>query len=209
MGNLVDELGYGYFQERFNGALFYAPDKRAGVIMGMSNDGVSAELTSGNVGKLSSEKVVIPKTFFTDMSVLAVPPLGWRAAAKGKFMGYYRRNNRSYQRGVSISNINCEYSEHTNFLFNTDDLNYSYYQKQACISSLILSPHYMTLREGLTGMRDGEIVGFAASANLAVLPHTEESNILMFNTTQVGTVDFNGNIRCTIPLVERMFKEAM
>lgn len=210
MSNLIDELGYGYFHERFGGSLMFTPDGRPAVITNVGDGGnVIVDATSGPVGKLSVEKVTIPKEHFKNMAVLAVPALGWRAASKGRFMALYTRNNRSYQRGISINNLNTVHSEHTQFLLNNGEISYSYYGRATTTAALIMQPQYIRMSEGLRDMRDGEIMGFAVSANLAVLPYNEEHCILMFNNMQVGTVDFNGTINCTIPTVERMFKETM
>lgn len=210
MTNLIKELGSGYFRDRFGSSLFYTPeDKLPAYVVDVVGNGVAAKVSKGTLGKLSSEDRVIPNEFFKDMSVFAVPPLGWRCASKGRYLAHYTRNNRSYNRGVTLNNTNKHLANHTQYLLNTDDLSFTYYERPGTIAAMIMAPEYMRISDGLRKMNEGTILSFVVSPNLAVVPETEERYGLMFNTMRVGEIDVNGRISCTIPVVERMVKESM
>ena len=164
---------------------------------------------TGTPGKASVEARTISPAFFKDMSVFFAPSLGWRHAANGRYLAYFSRNNRSYARGVTLSNLNVSLSATTLYLVNNQNISQSYYERSSVRTLLIMQPEFTPLTQGIKDMRDGKIVSFAASHNIAVIPDSEDEFRIMFNLNPVGRVLSNGNIECRVPIVEKVIKEVM
>lgn len=206
--NLIQELGQGYFHERFNRCMFFGPDgKPAYIIDGAHHQGVKCVLVDGPSTKPVTTETFIPYDFFKDLSVFSVPALGWRSAAQGRYTVYMSRNNRTYQRGVSNGVLNKFIAPSTELLIRDDGVSPDYYERESTVVTMVMRPEYMPLREGVEAMNEGSVYSFCVSANLAILPVSDDAYGLYFNTNRVGSVSPGGNVSCSIPVVSRLLEE--
>jgi hypothetical protein len=208
--NLIQELGLGYFGERFNRCMFFGPDGKACYILDANrSEGIKCAVVEGPSTKPVVTETYIPPDFFKDLSVFGVPALGWRSTAQGRYTVYMSRNNRSYHRGVSSGILNKFVAPSSELLIRDDGVSPEYYSRESTVVSMVMNPEFITMRDGIAAMADGSLYSFAISANLAVLPMSDESYGLYFNTNRVGSVSPGGNISCSIPVVRRLLEEGV
>lgn len=208
--NLIKELSVGYFQERFGGCMFFDPDKKASYIdtsRSWHKNEVGIITVSGTASKPVTEEAVLPYDFFTGLEVFGVPNLGWRSAAQGRYMVYMSRNNRAYHRGVSREVLQRWLSPATQFLIDTDNISEDYYTRVATTTSMVMQPEYVPFTEGVSMLKRGELFSFCTSANLAVIPDVGDDLAIYFNSNRVGSVKSNGQIDCTIPVINQIIKD--
>lgn len=208
--NMVEELGTSYFAQRFGGSFMKGPSGEVCCIRAsgwQDERHVPVNVYKGRVEKLTMEVAHIPADFFVDMSVLAVPRLGWRSAARGKFLAHYSRNNTSYQRGVCPGNLKLVQAPHTRYLSDYGEIALPFYQAEGVQGKLILEPNYLSLAEGLHRMREGKLLAFPVNASFAVTPHDEDNYALITVDRMVGTVaKETGEINLTIPFDPAMLE---
>jgi hypothetical protein len=169
---------------------------------------IAVKRLTGDPESVVVENTSIVDSFFTDLSVFQVPPLGWRMAADGTYMACFRRNNKSYQRAVSPGVLHRLVSPATAFLIDTDNVDDAYYQRHETTAALIMKPKFVAFREGLEKMRKGELFSFCVNFNLAVIPARGAQQTLLFNTTKVGLVKKDGEVVCDIPQVRALIKDS-
>lgn len=210
--NLVEELGTSYFLDRFNHSMFLDPEGRPAYInhgIPTARGTIPVASIEGPVTKPSVIEGSLPYDFFKDLSVFAVPPMGFRSANNGRYLVHYSRNNRSYRRGVSTDNINRWVAPSSMYLMNEGALSYDYYDRPTSTIMMIMKPEFTPLKEGIAKMKAGELFSFAASSNLAVIPAVDDAFALYFNTNRVGTISADGSLSCTVPMVSNMIKEQL
>lgn len=209
--NMVEELGISYFAQRFGGSFIKGPKGEVCCIRSsggwVDDKTVPVNVYKGRLEKLTASVEMLPADHFTDMSVLAVPRLGWRSAARGKFLAHYSRNNTSYQRGVCPGNLKVTQAPHTRYLSDYGEISLAFYQSESVQGKLILEPNYLSLAEGLQRMREGKLLAFPVNASFAVTPHDEENYALLASDRVVGTVaKETGEINLTIPFDPAMLE---
>lgn len=204
--NLIEELGRQYIVERFDKCMFYDPEGRPCFINGSkgvwpAQDDVPVTLVMGSPTKPILKEGSLPNEFFKDLSVFAVPPLGWRFTASGRHMVYYSRNNASYHRALAPKNLQKFLSPVTEFLIETDNLDENRYMKYDSDVLMVMKPEYETLKEGIEKIRAGELVSFCVSPVIAVIPGEDDKQLFFFNTRQVAHMDKEGNIHSENPVI--------
>lgn len=208
MSNLVEELGRGYFLERLRGSMFFKDKDTPAIITGANSEGVEVTTFSGQVGRISKQNEVLPNAFFKDQAMLAVPPLGWRSAMKGRALVFLSRlGRRTYTRGVGTHNLHSDMHPMSQFLIDKGALSYNYLTKPGTLTMLVMKPEYMPLSEGIKAIFKGEILSFAASPNIAIAPSSDKELSIYFNRNKVGVIDGNGNVNCKISIVNNLLEE--
>lgn len=204
MSNLIAQLGHGYARERLAGCMFMTEDDRAAFIdtrnAAWTERTAPVSVIGGPSSKTTIETRHVPHEYFKDFSTFATPALGWRMAANGRWMGYMRRNNASYNRALAAKGITTWLAPTTQFLINSDNLSLEYYQRPTTIAHLVMLPEYMSMADGLAGMASEKMLGFALSSNMAVIADTDEQHAFYFNTAKVGTVALDGTVTCKVPM---------
>jgi hypothetical protein len=214
MSNLVKELGDRYFKQRFVHAMF-AVDGMPHFLDSESmwpNGKVTAVKVLGPAEKPKTESVNLPWHFFDSFDKFRVPPLGWRMAAQGRVLIHFTRNGirrAGYRRGVAPENLRKYYAPSSIFLDRGGNISLHYYNGTAATTSLIMDPKYMSLKEGIEAMDNGDVVGFAANANIAVIPAVSRGKTVMFNTNFVGTISKDGEVKCESPIIESILKDGL
>lgn len=190
--NMVQELGTNYFAQRFGGSFFKGPDGNPGMILPrgwMDERTVPCNIFRGKVEKTETVNEPIASDFFVDMGILAVPRLGWRSAAKGKYLAYLSRNNTSYQRGICTANLKRSLAPHTEYLINYGEISSSYYLGEAITAKLLFEQEYLTLADGIEQMNNGKLLAFPVTPALAVVPKDDTHFALLMGRREVGVVD--------------------
>lgn len=214
MANLISELGRPYFNERFGNSFFKGPNGHPCYVMRSERTAVietpeivRAVEVKGSLSKPTVDEIEIPADFFSSMEVFAVPELGWRMAAKGKYLARFERNNRSYHRGVAFSNLIRSHHDMTLWAADEGIISLEHYTRHANTVKLVMEPEYMPLSEGIKEMAQGKLLSFAVSANLAVVPDLDDKFALLFGYNKVGTITPEGEIDCEIPLIGQSYEE--
>lgn len=213
--SIIKEVGLNYFLERWDKAFFKHEDNgRTCYINGGpsadrygNNIGVQCTSIFGDIAKPQSEGIIIPETYFKDMSIFKTPPLGWRMANQGRYLAFFRRNNKVYRRGVCYDILQRWEAPSTTFLLNTGSISKDFFSRIEPTALMIMEPKYTPLHEGIAAMRKGELYSFAVSPNIAVIPDVDDTMALFFNTAKVGIVNKNNQVECKIPAVITMAEE--
>lgn len=211
MPNLLQSLGRDYFNQRFEGSMFIAADGRPSYVIhapSSARDKVTVKSISGNVGRLSTSQHDMDADFFSGMEVFRVPELGWRSVQDGRYLTYMSRNNRSYSRGVAFSNLRHHPHSLSIAMQNESYISESYYTQHGVLATLVMKPEYLTLAEGLAGLREGNLLSFAMSPNMMVVAESEEAGSLYLGMSRVGSVSFDGTINCNISYVKNSLEES-
>lgn len=210
--NLIDEVGTQYFAERFGGCMFFDAAKRPSFIDNSErwpNGKIKVGIIVGPATKPTIETGYLPYSFFKNMSVFATPPLGWRSAAQGRYMVHMRRRNTNngYHRGIAPKLILPTFSPATEYLFQTGNISEEYYMRPSTVTALVMNPEYVSLKEGLPLMREGELFSFAVNPNIAVIPDVDEKLGIYFNTKKVATIDGKLRLKCESNMVGTILRE--
>lgn len=210
--NLVNEVGVSHFRERWESALFFNEggdpcyiNSEATWISGT----VACSVVKGTASKPKLEDANNPYECFKDLTMFKTPALGWRMAANGRYLVYLRRNNKAYRRGVSLTHVTGWLAPSTQLLVSTGDLSKDFYSRQSSRAMMIMKPEYMKLQQGLQAMRDGDVLSFAVSNNLAVIPDVDDKVSVYFNMSKVGTIGLDGSIVCNVPIIRSIIQEEM
>lgn len=197
MSNLLAKYGSSWFTTKFNGTFFMYEGKPARVLEAFNNRSVHIRVLDKLDGRVVGNNLEVSGDLFPDSSVFSVPELGYRHARDGLYLAFFVRNNSSYVRGLSLRNLNARVSNITKLIQrrlssvpppSQDDLNY-----------MAMKPEFVPFHEGIRKVLAGELVSFAASPTLAVVPSpTSETELtLLFCGKSVGKVDSSGNLRIT------------
>ena len=214
MSSLIKDLGNRYFKDRFRHSMFmyegqpHYIDTEAS----WSLNKVAAIKVMGPVEKSRTESVDIPHSFFTDFEVFKVPTLVWRMAAQGRILIHFARNHilrAGFRRGVAMENLRRHYAASSIFLERSGNISFRYYENAPATTKLIMCPEYMTYADGAKAMEKGDVVAFAISHNLAVLPDVGGAKSVMFNTNFAATITKDGEINCDSPIIEALIKESI
>lgn len=210
MGNLITSLGASTFNDRVRSSYFLDKDGDAGCIVHLTDhrkpkpdsDGdyyykvqyrkIIGDLDSTAARAVTSEEEV---DFFKNFGVLEVPSLGWRSYYSGRGLAYLSRNNRSYHRGISRSNLFVEKSPMTEWLERNTSWKHTMDDNMLCL--ITCKPKYLGMQEGLAKIRQGEILSFAASPTVAVSPATARTLDVWFRKTKVGTINADDTLDTT------------
>jgi hypothetical protein len=197
MSNIVQELGTSFLIERFNGCMFFDPQGQVQYINGTGRwpaEMVGTSRISGTPEQPVEERDAVPWDFFKDLRVFNVPPLGWRMNTDGSYLVHFRRNNRSYHRAIANSNLQRTHAPSTNYLINSGNLADRAFRDANSTALMVMRPIYLPFRQGLEQMRAGELLSFAVSATIAVIPEVDDCQTIMFNTTPVAKVLPTGEV---------------
>jgi hypothetical protein len=74
---------------------------------------------------------------------------------------------------------------------------------------LVLKPEYTPFRQGLEAMRRGEVLSFAVSPTIAVIPDVENCQAVLFNTTRVAIVRPDGDLMFTFPSIQPLVEDQL
>lgn len=203
--HLIQEIGVDYFRDRFNGAMFMGPNNLPCYVNSASGSytgtSVPAVEVQGTPARVKVTNIEIPYDFFTSMEVFSAPELGWRCAAKGRYLAYYSRNNNSYQRGVSLNNVTRIINPITHWASAEGLIDFHIFEREANKTLLVMRPEFTPFSEGVAQLREGKILSFCVSPNTAVVHDENDTLSIMFNQNKVGTVTATGDIDCKIPFV--------
>lgn len=202
MSNLVTQYGSDWFYSKFSGSFFRHEGAPFKVIPNSGSRRTAwipcLKLEKNEEGTVRGTEINVNVAAFTDVSVFSVPNLGWRSALKGKYLAYYYRNNNSYHRGLSSRNMAVNESAMTRWLSRHSD-----YNRDAVDDNFLaytaMCPEFLPLTEGVAKMARGEILSFAVSPTVAVLPNDEDSFAVMFKEKVAGHVSPDGNMSLVIP----------
>lgn len=207
MTNLIDKYGADWFVHRFHSSLFlHEGEPHAVGSFFDDSGGVRCDkLVRGEEGVVS-RSVTIDRDVFTDVGMFGVPMLGWRSDDKGRFLAYFSRNNRSHHRGLSPRNMQVQKSAITSYL--TRRSTYREPDSPWYTSYLALKPEFTPLQEGIDKMRAGEIISFAVSPVISVMPDRNDKLAIMYKTKKAGVVDENNVVKLTIPQLSDYMEHA-
>lgn len=202
MSNLVAQYGSDWFYTKFSGSFFRHEGVPFKVIPHSGSRRTAwipcLKLEKNEEGAVQGTETNVSVSAFTDVSVFSVPNLGWRSALRGKYLAYFSRNNNSYHRGLSSRNLAATESLMTRWLTRNSDFNYDVVDDNFRAYTA-MCPEFLPLTEGVAKMARGEILSFAVSPTIAVLPHDEGSFAVMFKEKVAGYVSPDGNMSLVIP----------
>jgi hypothetical protein len=198
MSNLIEEYGAQWFSSKFGGSYFMY-NGMPHIVQNTAEGRKTVECTSlrKQDGIVVPTTARLPNEVFTDISLFSVPQLGWRSTDSGRYLAYYARNNTSYHRGLSSRNIIIAESPLTKWL--RMYANYSNTPQEIDKAYISLLPEFLPVTEGVRRMREGEIVSFAASPTIAVVPDIDGKLSVMFKTKKAGTIMPDGSMTFLIP----------
>lgn len=211
MQNIIEELGAQYASERFGGCFLFTDDNRPAYVntgVRWNSGTVPVIAVEGSVNKPTTHPIQLPYEFFKTLDVFAVPPLGWRMAAEGRYLVHFSRNNQAtVHRAVSTNVLRRFISPATQFLQDTDNVSVEWYSRLAQTTLLIMRPEYTKLKDGVEAMRAGELFSFCASPVVAVIPDMDESQAIYFNSNKAAILDSKGTLHCKDETLKRYIKE--
>lgn len=187
MTNLIEQVGHKYFTTKFSGCMLLLPDSTAGWISGGSNErGVPVKKVCGSPEKFIETNELLPLDFFSGLEVFLTPQLGYRTSHSGRFLCYFSRNNTGYTRGVSSSNLKSSYSPHTDLLVFLNKLPRNKIASNAFLSSVVLTPKFTPVTEGVERLNSGNILSFAVNPDIAVVPQSDTEYNVMLRQNKIG-----------------------
>lgn len=208
--NLIEELGRQYITERFDQCMFYDSEGRPCVLRVASRwnpeDGVPIDRFSGTPENVETSNDTLDPDFFKDLSVLAVPQLGWRSTAEGKYTVYYSRNNASYHRGLANKNLLKYISPLSQYMLETESINGDNLMTYQTDVMMVMKPQFETLKSGIEKLRAGELVSFSVSPIVAVFPSKNGNLSVYFNTRPVAVIDKDNNINSTNDVIRQYLR---
>lgn len=210
MSNLIEELGYNRFRQKFGGSFFYDDDNVPSQVVSLAENElgviqVRCTSVSGPVSAIRVSDKVLPAAFFTGLATFKTPKLGWRSGYGGKLLAYLERDNRSYHRGISPNNLRVNWSPMSQWLMRTSNFNFNLTSNKLC--ALALTPTFVPFAEGIEAMRRGDMLSFAASPEVAVVPGEEGRLNIMFRQKVGGFVMADGTIEATTSIINDYIKD--
>lgn len=201
MSNLVEQYGPDWFTSKFNGSFFMHEDTPhiVKVVAGRSfRTNVPCRKLIKEGSTVTALDTTVRTEVFTDASVFSVRNLGWRTWDSGKVLEYFSRNNNSYYRGLSIRNLTVAPSHLTMWLRGMGAVGYDS-DNEAMQAYKALKPDFIPLTEGIAKIRAEEIISFAASPTIAVLPSEDDRLVVMFKQKQAGFINGDNSMSLLIP----------
>ena len=205
MTNIVEELGTDRFRQKFNGAFFLNEDGVPSLVSSASGGLVSATAVTGTVKSPRVNAISIPYNFFSGLAVFKTPKLGWRTSHEGKVLTYLIRDNRSYHRGTSEHNLRTNNSAMTDWLTRSGNLTLGLSASKLCL--LTLAPEFMKFSEGIEAIRNGSVLSFAASPDIAVGPSEDDNLDIYFRQNVAGRVKPDNTVEVSLPIITEYLKE--
>ena len=200
MSNLIEQYGRDWFISKFNGSFFLHEGEPHIVAAGLNNNwrtNVPCKKLTKQEERVVVQQVYVPHTMFTDVSVFSIPNLGWRSLDKGRYLSYYKRNNNSYHRGLSMRNLTQEDSQLTRWLAVRSG--WEMPNADTMVPYAAMCPEFIPLTEGIEKIRNQEIVSFAASPTIAVFPIGNDQLAVMFKQKQAGVINPDNSMTLHIP----------
>lgn len=194
--SLIEELGLDYFNERFNGSMFFDENKNVCIVSTEKfiRNNIYAKMVEGTVDKPIVKEHSVPFEFFTDLTVFKTPLLGWSMAAEGKYLAHLSRNNRSYHRGTSSKTLLRRIAPSTKFLIDTGSVQPDAFTDMYTTARSVMAPEYVPFRQGLEAMRRGDLFSFAVSPTIAVIPEVDDHQAIYLNTNRAAVVTPDGEV---------------
>lgn len=199
MSNLVEQYGSSWFMNKFNGCFFLHNGEPHIVQNNATRWRTNVPCVKVEKGEevYAGYETVVPTDAFTDISVFSVPNLGWRSSDKGRCLYYLTRNNSSYHRGLSQRNVTAYPSTLTTWLQGYTGYNAFLTKEMLAYTSLV--PDFLSIPEGVAKIRAEEILSFAVSPTIAVLPIGEDKMAVMFKQKRAGTIMPDDSMSLIIP----------
>lgn len=207
MSNLIEKYGTDWFRSKFSNSYFMYKGIPARVTSVNRNDTTVALAVRKN-GEVKELKVSVPFDYFESSSLFNVPELGYRHIGDGRWLGYVSRNNSSYHRGISPGNTVVNLSDHTNFL---QSKGLQVPRPQAAeMCNMLLEPTFIPFHKGIALMLKGELMSFAASPTIAVIPSQDSDDLLVKMCSKViGSVTADGTLNITTPVAKGYLEETV
>ena len=197
--NLIDRIGREYFNRRFARSFFYDDEGRPSIIQSARTEGVDYTALTGSSKRVTSTIRNLPHDFFTGLEKFHVPYLGWRSASNGKYLAFFSRNNRSYHRGLAENNLDIAQSAMTRWMYRSKNLTTNLSENLKCL--MALKPEFVPFTEGIRAMRAGELVSFAVSPTIAVMPDVDNTMAIYFRQAKAGMVRADDSVVFDVPLL--------
>jgi hypothetical protein len=201
MTDLITKLGTEFFNRKFSGSYFKDNQDRPGIIRTVDGGQVAYTALGGNSKRIYRSDQTLPRSFFTGLEVFSVPTLGWRSAQDGKYLSFFSRNNRSYHRGLSGSNLTSEHSPLTKWLMASQNMDRNIALNEDFKCMLAMKPEFIPFTVGIQKMREGSLLSFAASPTVAVMPGEEDTFSIYFRQALAGKVLPDGTVVVDIPML--------
>ena len=204
--NIIDSTNKDYFLRKFGGAMFLDEEGNPCLLPAVDVSGltsismytqegkVRALALQGSPEKSSKKERIFDLDFFDNMDKFKVPDLGWRQAAEGRVLVHMSRVARIYKKGVTVDGLELHWASHTRDLMDTGNISTEYYNRPNVKAHMLLKPKFLTMQEGVRRMLDGNILAFAASPNIAVVPASDNSLSILYGKNKVGDIDANARI---------------
>lgn len=208
---IISTMGRDYFVRKFSSAVFFGPEGEHCVLPHQALAGlksaspftvegnVRAISVVGTAEKHSKRELILPQDFFDDMNKFSIPTLGYRTAAEGRVMFYASPIVRAYKKGVCLDAVRTDIAFHSRELMSAGAISSSYYSRPSTRAKMLLDPQYMSLSDGLRAMNDGDILSFALSPNLAIVPSDGENYLVHCKNQIIGEVTPDGTVQIQIP----------
>lgn len=207
MSNLIEKYGPSWVQNKFHGSYFRYNNMPAKMLE-VVGDEVVAQVALRKSGGVERKVIRVPASYFPTSEVFNVPELGYRHAQEGRWLAFISRNNSSYHRGLSASNIRVVESSHTEYLRMNRVPVKSLNDSELC--NVIMDPNFIPFHKGIKLMLDGKIMSFAASPTIAVVPdHSGEGLIVRMCSKEIGTVSPDGVLSITAPFAQNYIEETV
>ena len=208
MSNLVQQFSPDYFSSRFTGAFFINGNGIPSyVVEALSSREVLIKEITGSVGRLSTNETTLDASFFSSLKVFRHPPLGWRSEQRGRVLVHLSKNvASSTARALSGRNLYVEQSPITKELTRSGKLSSSYITQPGVLAKLVLTPTYIPFDKGVAMMRDGRLLSFCTSSNLAVAAESDDTAAILWGPAKVGAVNLNTG---DLTLVNNVFREEL
>lgn len=207
MSNLVEKYGTDWFRSKFSNSYFMYKGIPARVT-GVNRGDTDVALAIRKNGQVKEMKVKVPFDYFESSSVFNVPELGYRHIGDGRWLGYVSRNNGSYHRGISPGNTVVTLSDHSNYLASQGVQLPRPQAAEMC--NMLLEPTFIPFHKGIALMLRGDLMAFATSPTIAVIPDPDSEGLLVKMCSKViGTVSPEGEMNITTPVAKGYLEESV
>jgi len=198
--NIVDDVGMNYFLDRFNGCIFLGENGNPHILEHIRGQRIAQDANIrcleviGEGFKASVQRTEVSREFFSSLSFLKLPPIGYRMSEDGRYLCYFQRKNTSYTRGITTGNCVRSYADHTKYMFDMGKLNRIKAEEKQVLASILAKPRFHTLTEGVEHLNNGDLLCFVNSPDIAVVPENEELYNVMFKQVHVGNINPDGEL---------------
>lgn len=163
--SLVNELGINYVNDFFHGTMVQK-DGYAYVISNVGRNGISASRLNLSAVRPEWDMINLPLEFLNSFKDLEWPRLGYRNIkmrhSDAAPVVYYVSCTRAVQRGIALERLT--YAPLPIFT----SLNRASNPNNALAAQQVYRPLFVSLKEGMQGILEGRMAGFAVNADIAV-----------------------------------------